>query len=225
MHTITLGQRIAHAAMRYTATVLIRAFFNVRIVGAEKLPSRKTGGIIAANHISDVDSIFIPALFNNWPLRMLAKASIWDNKLAAAFVTAGAQIPIRGSGTVSDQGLDIAADWLRQGGKVGVFPEGTRNRHDIGMVHRGRTGIARLLLEVPAPVYPVAIEGTDKVKFHKPKTWRNPVTITVGDPIRFDIERYDTSTESLSALTRTIMESIAKLGNFGYVDTPVGRVA
>ena len=76
--------------------------------------------------------------------------------------------------------LETAATVLRRGELFGLFPEGTRSRD--GRLHKGRTGAARLALEVGAPIYPVGIVGTDQIQppdAKAPKLFRS-CSITVG---------------------------------------------
>jgi 1-acyl-sn-glycerol-3-phosphate acyltransferase len=81
-------------------------------------------------------------------------------------------IPIdRPGGDKSASALDTAAGVLQRGELFGIFPEGTRIRD--GVLHTGRTGAARLSLEIGCPIYPVGIVGTDAIqpsgaKAHKP---------------------------------------------------------
>ena len=77
---------------------------------------------------------------------------------------------------------------LRRGELFGIFPEGTRSRD--GLLYKGRTGAARLALEVGCPIYPVGIIGTDEIQppgAKAPKPFRS-CSITIGRPVR--PERY-----------------------------------
>src|SRR5204862_3446814 len=72
-------------------------------------------------------------------------------------------IPIdRSGGEKSSSALDTAAGVLRRGELFGIFPEGTRSRD--GVLHKGRTGAARLALDVGCPIFPVGIVGTDAIQ-------------------------------------------------------------
>ena len=77
---------------------------------------------------------------------------------------------------------------LRRGELFGIFPEGTRSRD--GLLYKGRTGAARLALEVGCPIFPVGIVGTDAIQppgAKAPKPFKR-CTITIGRPVR--PERY-----------------------------------
>ncbi|NKE62644.1 1-acyl-sn-glycerol-3-phosphate acyltransferase, partial [Lentzea sp. PSKA42] len=114
--------------------------------------------------------------------------------------------------------LDTAAEILARGDAFAIYPEGTRSLD--GMLHRGRTGVARMALESGAPVVPVGIIGTDKVQpvgSRFPKIV--PVTIHFGEPL--DFSRYDGMQESLPVLrsvTDEIIYRILDLSGQEYVD-------
>jgi 1-acyl-sn-glycerol-3-phosphate acyltransferase len=77
---------------------------------------------------------------------------------------------------------------LARGELFGIFPEGTRSRD--GALYKGRTGAARLALQVGCPIFPVGIVGTDQIQppgAKAPKPFKR-CSITIGHPIR--PERY-----------------------------------
>src|SRR5215217_8732064 len=86
----------------------------------------------------------------------------------------------RSGGEKSASALDTAAEVLRRGELFGIFPEGTRSRD--GTLHKGRTGAARLALEVGCPIYPVGIVGTDAIQPPGAKTPKpfKKCSITIG---------------------------------------------
>ena len=76
----------------------------------------------------------------------------------------------------------------RRGELFGIFPEGTRSRD--GLLYKGRTGAARLALEIGCPIFPVGIVGTDAIQppgAKAPKPFKH-CSITIGRPVR--PERY-----------------------------------
>ena len=88
----------------------------------------------------------------------------------------------------SASALDTAAGVLQRGELFGIVPEGTRSRD--GVLHKGRTGAARLSLDVGCPSYPVGIVGTDAIQppgAKAPKPFKR-CSITIGRPVH--PERY-----------------------------------
>ena len=126
-----------------TLTPVLRAGYRIHVEGKEHVP-RDGAAILASNHRSFLDSIFIPLVV---PRRVtfVAKAEYFDSKKTAWFFRGVGQIPIRREGgTASELALEAAMGVLRDGGVFGIYPEGTRTRD--GYIHRGHTGIARLAM-------------------------------------------------------------------------------
>ena len=95
---------------------------------------------------------------------------------------------------------------LQRGELFGIFPEGTRSRD--GTLHKGRTGAARLALEVGCPIYPVGIVGTDRdpaARRQVPKLFRS-CSITIGRPIR--PERYHAAMASRTCVPRSMTDEV-----------------
>ena len=107
---------------------------------------------------------------------------------------------------------------LAQGLLLGIYPEGTRSPD--GRLYRGRTGIARMVLEAKVPVIPVAMIDTEKVQ---PIGKRLPrirrVGIVIGEPLEFS--RFDGMEGDrivLRAVTDEIMYELKRLSGQEYVD-------
>ncbi len=142
---------------------IVRWWGRLEVAGDENLP---TSGptLVVGNHDSHWDPVAIGiAGRGRRQIRALAKASLWDIKPLAPILNGMGQVPIqRGK---SDAGaLSAAIEVLRDGGCIGVFPEGTISR---GQVLRARSGIGRLALDVPeAALVPCTVTGTvDIVRF------------------------------------------------------------
>ncbi len=205
--------------MKLLVTPFIRVFVRVRVVGRENLP-RRGAVILASNHRSFLDSIFIPLVVHR-RVTFVAKAEYFDNAKTAWFFRSCGQIPIRREGgSASARALASATDVLRSGNVFGIYPEGTRTRD--GLLHRGHTGVARLALGCDVPIVPVGLIGTDDVQpvdSRFPKLFRH-VVVRFGEPI--DPARYggrDHDRMALRDLTDEVMYEIAQLSGYEYVDT------
>src|SRR5260370_9247311 len=145
--------------LKAVLTPLLRLVYRGRIDGRETIPR---GGpvILAANHRSFLDSIFLPLAIGWRRVTFVAKAEYFDQRRTAWFFRAAGQIPIRRSGgSASDAALASATDVIERGKVFGIYPEGTRTRD--GFTHRGHTGVARLARATGAAVVPVGLVGTD----------------------------------------------------------------
>lgn len=211
-----------YTVMSRVISPVARALYRPKVEGLENIP---TSGpvILAANHLSFVDSMIIPIVV---PRRVffLAKAEYFEGTgfrgaLSRWFFTSMGNIPVRrGQGRSARDSLDTAIKVLADGGAFGIYPEGTRSLD--GMLHRGRTGVARIALESGAPVIPIGLVGTDKVMAVGRKLPKIvPVTIRFGKPL--DFSRYQGMQDSLPVLrsvTDQIVYNILDLSGQDYVD-------
>jgi 1-acyl-sn-glycerol-3-phosphate acyltransferase len=207
---------------------LLRVLFRPWVRGLENIPA--TGPVIlASNHLSFSDSIFLP-LQSRRPVVFLAKSEYFTGKgikgaLTRWFFKSTGQLPIdRSGGKASEASLNTGLSVLAQGQVLGIYPEGTRSPD--GRLYRGRTGIARMVLEAKVPVVPVAMIDTEKVQ---PIGKRLPrirrIGIVVGTPL--DFSRFDGMEGDrivLRAVTDEIMYELRKLSGQEYVDAYASSV-
>lgn len=202
--------------------------YRIRVEGLENVP-RKGAAIIAANHVSFLDSFFIPLVIKRRKMTYLAKADYFKSWKTSWFFKSVGQISCeRAGGSRSQQSLHIALDVLKEGKLLGIYPEGTRSPD--GNLYRGRTGVARLALQSGARVIPVGLVGTDKVM---PKAAKLPrlrgqieVTVRFGKPL--DFSRYagrETDRFVLRSVTDEIMFEIMQLSGQRYIDEYASRTA
>lgn len=202
---------------------ILKALFRPWVRGMENIPS--SGAVIlASNHLSFSDSIFLP-LQSRRPVVFLAKSEYFTGRglkgaLTRWFFKATGQLPIdRSGGKASEASLNTGLRVLAQGQVLGIYPEGTRSPD--GRLFRGRTGIARMALESKVPVVPVAMIDTEKVQPIGRKLPRiRRIGIIVGEPL--DFSRFDGMEGDrviLRAVTDEIMYELMKLSGQEYVDT------
>lgn len=209
---------------KVVGTLPMKGLFNTEINGLEKIP--ETGPvIIAANHRSFIDSIFLPYVIPR-KVTFVAKAEYFDSIKTRWFFNATGQIPIRRDSTSSGAGALLSAkDVLEKGEVFGIYPEGSRTRD--GFLHRGHTGVARLALDTDAVLIPVGLIGTEHVQATDEKIPRfgKKVIINIGDPINVQKYREVKDTRlALRNLTDELMYEIFCLCKYGYVDTYVSSI-
>jgi 1-acyl-sn-glycerol-3-phosphate acyltransferase len=200
-------------------TPVLHASFRIRVEGRQHVPKRG-GVILACNHRSFLDSIFLPLVMRR-RVTFVAKAEYFDDPKTAWFFRGVGQIPIRREGgAASERALETAMEVLQSGNVFAIYPEGTRTRD--GYMHRGHTGVARLAFRSGVPIIPVGMIGTDEVQpvdSKMPKVGRT-VTVRFGEPV--DTQHYGERVDdrlALRELTDEVMYEIRQLSGYEYVDT------
>ncbi len=196
-----------------------RYLWDISTEGLSNVPSDGPA-ILAPNHISVLDSFFVPCAL---PRRItyVGKAEYMDDWKTKHLFPAMGMIPIdRSGGDASTRALDAASAVLEAGELFGIYPEGTRSRD--GRLHKGHTGMARLAFRTGAPIIPVGIIGTDLIQpadAARPKLFRK-VRIRFGRPI--SVEKYMDRADDrlvLRQVTDEVMYEIRNLSGQEYVNT------
>jgi 1-acyl-sn-glycerol-3-phosphate acyltransferase len=139
--------------LRAPARALVRRRIGVRVHGAERVPARGPV-IVAANHVGLADGPLL-AIFAPRPVHALTKHEMFQGVLGR-FLLASGQIPLDRFHT-DTAAVRTSLRVLRDGGVLGVFPEGRRGPGDLRRFHRGA---AYLALVTGAPVVPAIFFGT-----------------------------------------------------------------
>jgi 1-acyl-sn-glycerol-3-phosphate acyltransferase len=192
---------------------LLLATYDLRVEGLENVP-KKGAAIIAANHLSFLDSFFIPLMIKRRKVTYLAKADYFNSWKTAWFFRMVGQIPIeRDDKSQAREALDAGVDVLKAGNLLGIYPEGTRSTD--GRLYRGRTGVARLALAANVPIVPCGLVGTEEVM---PKNAKFPhlrhVTIVVSFGTPLDFPQYagkQGDRAVLRSVTDEVMNAIVEL--------------
>ncbi|WP_307038217.1 1-acyl-sn-glycerol-3-phosphate acyltransferase [Arthrobacter sp. B3I4] len=201
---------------------VLKTLFRPWVKGLDNVPS-DGAAILASNHLSFSDSIFMPLMVPR-PVVFLAKSEYFTGKgikgrLTAAFFRLTNQLPMdRSGGAASALSLNAGMDVLKNGSLLGIYPEGTRSPDS--RLHRGKVGVARLALQARVPVIPVAMIGTDKVQ---PIGKRMPnirrIGMIFGEPL--DFSRYYGMEDDRAvqrSVTDEIMHELMRLSGQDYVD-------
>jgi len=200
----------------------LKVYYHPTVEGAQHIPA--TGGaILASNHLSFSDSIFLPLVIAR-KVVFLGKSEYFTGKgikgaATRAFMEGVGTIPVhRGGGRASEAALRTGLQVLGNGDLLGIYPEGTRSVD--GRLYRGKTGAARLAIEAGVPIIPVAMVGTDVAQpVGKRVPSRVDIGVRIGAPI--DPAPYagrEDQREALRELTDAVMHAIQELSGQEYVD-------
>jgi len=211
---------LPYGILRAFLTPFLMILFRPKVKGLRNVPASGPV-IIASNHLSFSDSIFMPLVVPR-KVTFLAKSEYFTSPgpkgllKKLTFIALG-QVPVdRSGGRRSEAALITGLKILAEGKCLGIYPEGTRSPD--GRLYKGRTGIARLAIESGAPIIPVAMFNTEKIQptgTVVPKVMR--VEMIFGEPLYFEGDSTDLL--HLREVTDKIMATIQELSGQEYVDT------
>ena len=201
---------------------VLKLLFRPWVKGLDNIP-HEGAAILASNHLSFSDSIFMPLMVPR-PVIFLAKSEYFTGsglkgKLTALFFRLTNQLPMdRSGGAASALSLNAGMDVLTRGGLLGIYPEGTRSPD--GKLYRGKVGVARLALQARVPFIPVAMFGTYKVQtIGKRMPHIRRIGMIFGEPLDFG-RYYGLEEDRLiqRSVTDEIMYELMRLSGQEYVD-------
>jgi 1-acyl-sn-glycerol-3-phosphate acyltransferase len=201
---------MAYWALKAILTPILRLLYRIQSEGTSRVP-RKGPVILASNHQSFIDSVFLPLVVRR-RVTFVAKAEYFESWKTAWFFRSVGMIPLkRDGGSASERALAAAREVLDDGGVLGIYPEGTRSPD--GRLYKGHTGVARLSRDCHAPVVPVAQSGTAAVQpigSLRPKVFCR-ITVKMGDPLCWPGATGDEGRGGLRTFTDEVMAAIAGL--------------
>lgn len=178
-------------------TLYSKVFYKYEVIGAENIPDE--GNIIlAANHKSNLDPIFVASAVKNRKVATIGKKELFDNKILAAILDKLCVIPIdRDNPGIST--IKTILKKLKEGYAVGIFPEGTRVKgNEFG---EAKAGLALFAVKGKASVVPISIISNYKLF--------NKVIIYIDKPISFEeYYKQKLSAEEYERLSGDVLEVI-----------------
>ena len=157
--------------------------YTIRMDGTEHIP-RKGGALLAVNHTSYVDYLMAgyPGVEQGRLTRFMAKREVFDHTIGGPVMKSFKHISVdRASGLES---MTVAADALRRGEVVGIFPEATISRSFL--IKELKTGSTRIAAKADVPLVPIVTWGCQRIftKDHpKDLSRHKTILIKVGEPM------------------------------------------
>jgi len=199
------GKSLHLFAKLWARMIIAASGVRVEVRGKENLPE-DSAMIVASNHQGYFD-IFVLMAFLPLRLGWIAKKELYRIPLFSFAMRRYGNIMIdRSNRERARLSLQSAAEKIRQGQSVLIFPEGTRSPD--GKVHGFKKGCYYLAEASEAPVVPVSISGSFEVM--PKKTFRlHPGTIhvVIGEPVTLHASSDPDRNGFLDRLRRTIIEN------------------
>jgi 1-acyl-sn-glycerol-3-phosphate acyltransferase len=165
-----VGGSLLYAVLGMAVSGLMATFARLEVArNAERTTTLRglpPGGlIVVANHTSMADGVFLALAGRQLgrPLRLLGTAGIIEAPLVGRVLRALGYIAVHRKGPNPAEALGPAADALRAGEAIALYPEGRITRNTKMWPERAKTGAVRLALDVGVPIVPLASVGAHRV--------------------------------------------------------------
>jgi 1-acyl-sn-glycerol-3-phosphate acyltransferase len=154
----------------------LHGYFQVRIYGAERVPSQGKL-VVVSNHASDFDPPIVSSCVGR-PVAYMAKQELFEVPILSTLIRWYGAYPVN-RGSADRSAIRSALASLEQGWAAGIFLQGTRTPD--GRITDPKLGAALIAQKAQAPLLPVCVWGTQNILTkgqYQPK--RTPLTIRIG---------------------------------------------
>jgi 1-acyl-sn-glycerol-3-phosphate acyltransferase len=171
-----IGRELIWLFGRVTMGTAVRIFAPLRVYGLERVP-RAGGFVLAMNHFSWLDPAVVGTHFPR-PIAYVAKDEAHRIPGLGQVIRAFGTLSIR-RGESDREAIRLMREHVRNGGIVGLYVEGTRQKAEPGTV---QPGAALVAIQEAVPVVCAAIEGTQRFRLGG----FTPVSVSFSLPMRLD---------------------------------------
>lgn len=161
---------LTYGFLKKFMVAVTQILFPFKLVGAEKVEDGAC--VLVGNHYRIWDIVHM-ACTTKEKVHFITKKELYKNKFLAHLCGIVEAIPVSRDGQDA-KAVMTALRYLKNGEKISMFPEGTRNRTEEELLPL-RGGAAMFAIKARVPVYPVMCP-------HKTRLFRR-TKILVGDPI------------------------------------------
>jgi 1-acyl-sn-glycerol-3-phosphate acyltransferase len=194
----------AYELTRLLTSLYAYTLLRVRSISSEQVPGRGAV-ILAPNHFSFMDH-FLMGCYIRRKVRFMAKSQLFKPPMQFIY-THGGVFPVR-RGARDEEVFTTAETILGRGGAITMYCEGGRSRTGK-LAEQAKRGIGRLALETGAPVVPIAIHGSSRIRNWKRLKFPK-VTVQYGEPLRWERVAEPTR-EQQQAVADEILTEIRRL--------------
>ena len=205
---------LAPAVLRLVGSWIVNRFYRIT---SDPFPALPEGGfLLLPNHLSWVDAILLQVACPR-PIRFLVDDQLYRSRTLNPILRIFGGVPV--SQKRAKEAIVTAAELLRQGEVVCLFPEGEISR--IGTLLKLRRGFELIARSAAAPVVPVWLDqlwgsifsfSEGRFFFKWPKCFPYPVSVTFGEAI-----------PSNEATVSRVRETLLHLGERAFQSRPEHR--
>jgi 1-acyl-sn-glycerol-3-phosphate acyltransferase len=195
----------AYELTRLLTSLYAYTLLRARAISCDQVPGRGAV-ILAPNHFSFMDH-FLMGCYIRRKVRFMAKSQLFKPGPMQFIYTHGGVFPVR-RGARDEEVFTTAETILARGGAITMYCEGGRSRSGR-IAEQAKRGIGRLALESGAPVVPIAIHGSSRIRNWKRLRFPE-VTVQYGEALRWE-RVADPTPEQQQAVADEILGEIRRL--------------
>jgi 1-acyl-sn-glycerol-3-phosphate acyltransferase len=216
------GGLFDNAPRWWSLCLLWAAGVRVRVHGLEEL-AKNEPLVFASNHVSWFD---VPALASVLPrYKFVAKAELFKVPIFGSAMRAAGMVEIQRENRKAAFGAyEIAAERIKEGNSVIVFPEGTRGR--AYPLRPFKKGPFVLAIAAGVPIVPVIVHGSIEV-MRKGSIWAHPGTIDVHllEPVSTVGVDYDHREALMQTVRNRMANAMREFYGVEPLPAPVSRLS
>jgi len=191
---------------RLLVRILLLLLTRCQVKGRKNIPNQGPV-LVVVNHLNLADSPLVAVSLGRKAIFM-AKEELFRSRFSSYFVGSFGAFPVH-RGQLDRKAMREAERVLAEGLALVMFPEARRSKN--AQLQPAFPGSALIALRSDAPVLPVAITGTERIKGAAWLLRRPQITVNIGQPFHLPPVNGKLSKTELAELTNFIMGHIAEL--------------
>lgn len=175
-------------------STLLKILFRPQIIGKENIPP-KGALIFAGNHRHAIDPTVV-MMSTDRIVHYMAKEELFKGLHGKIFNKIGLIKVYRGKPNY--KAIEEAEKILNNGGTIGIFPEGTRNKTQNNLLEF-RKGAVRIAKSTNTPILPFAIKGEYKL-------FRKSIKVEFLKPLKIGEDLEKENTKLMKLVSKKLIE-------------------
>lgn len=187
---------------------LFRMIYKLEFKGLENVPPEDGGRyIVAINHTSAFDPVFVSMPKEVPPLHFMAKVELFKNPVVGWVIKHLYGFPVkRGKGDTS--AIEYGEKIIEEGHVMAICPEGKRIKDKNGVPQKAKSGVAVIAKATNASVLPVVIYCDGPIKAGKKVVISYGKLLSLSD---MGLDKEEIGPHDIKFAANTVMDKIIEL--------------